>query len=93
MIRLNTCEFYERKTTYQKILEETKVPSKVYKQINTNYNVIKNAHRKFCTHVLVDNDEFCEALQAIYIVSNNADLRSFQYKQLHSAIVLNMHLF
>ena len=44
MIRLNTCEFGEKKTTYQKILEETKVPSKVYKQINTNYNVIKNAH-------------------------------------------------
>ena len=48
---------------------------------------------KFTKHVKLDFEEYCDGFRDMYLVTNNSNLRTFQYKILHSAIVLNMHLF
>ena len=51
-----------------------------------------NHWRKDANYINLDFDEFCNLFCNIYKITNQAKLRSFQYRLLHKAIILNDRL-
>ena len=82
-------------TNYQKFLVWKHNVSKYYKHVNTSNLPSKVALRKWNIHVdsNLEMSEFDCLFKYIRLVTVNVKLRSFQYRILHSALVLNTHLF
>ena len=86
----------QRKYNYDEFIQKEHEVSKYYKKQNATNSIFKEAFKKWqksdesldCTF-----DEYCESFSDLYVITNNTKLRSFQYRILHKAIVLNSHLF
>ena len=69
---------------------------KLYKEIIAeDSNVLQAAYKKWENEakMTVDFDDFSVKFRALYMITNQAKLRSFQYRLLHRAVVLNDRLF
>ena len=66
-----------------------------YEHVNSNNEAIESALTKWKSRYNTDikRDEFIILFKALYKVTNNAKLRSFQYRLLHSAVVTKQHLY
>ena len=54
---------------------------------------ICNKWNKVFEHEVVNGDHIKSALRNLYKISNNSKLRSFQYRLIHHALVMNAHLY
>ena len=78
---------------YDKFLIKQRVTSIVYKEINQSVLPMRVAYKKWAINcVFYDFDDFCNLFYDLYTVTTNTKLRSFQFRILHKAIVLNSHL-
>ena len=81
---------------YNKMLTENKLSSVAY-----NMFVNKEDHtvRKKCDdwerelHCQIGTEEYIRCLKNIYVITNIAKYRSFQYRLLHRAVIMNTHLY
>ena len=86
-------ELSNKMTTYELYSNCAKVSSKAYKEINSSTMPFQTAHIKWSRkNYDISYDDFCELFVNLYKCTNNAKLRSFQYRILHSAIITNIHL-
>ena len=63
------------------------------KKILENHEVLNVQYKKISKIIKVDFEMFCEAFRNMYLVTNVTKLRSFQYRLLNCAIILNDKLF
>ena len=85
----------ETPSLYDNFIKREKCVAYYYQNINDTTQALRHAYDKWnkqngFTH---EFDEFSQAFCNIYKMTNNAKLRSFQYRVLHSAIITNRHLF
>ena len=82
-------------TLYEKFTHSKKCAAHFYKMVNTSNEALKAAYQKWkkVYNDEVEYDEFCLLFDNMYCITNNAKLRSFRYRELHSAIVTNQHLY
>ena len=80
---------------YNEIITSSKPVAKLYKKLNSSTSHLHNAYQKWQQHteITIDFDDYCQLFCNVYTITNNAKLRSFQFRILHSAIVLNRHLY
>ena len=81
-------------TKHQEILCKKKISSYFYKSINQGLSNLRPFYDRWgrSSDTAFQFDEFCEAFRNLYLVTNNAKLRSFQYRLLHKAVLLNERL-
>ena len=80
-------------TKYDTYSKCVKPSAKAYKEINASNMPFLTAHCKWIRkNYNVSFDDFCELFGNLYKCTNNAKLRSFQYRLLHSAVITNVQL-
>ena len=81
--------------TYEKNKNCNKLSAKIYHCLNENVYILRHAFEKWNRNVIIDIDfdQFVSCFKNLYLITNNSKLRSFQFRILHSAIILNKHLF
>ena len=80
-------------TNYETVLSKHKIVSFIYSQLNESQGPLRQQWYRWNVINPIDFDQFCEAIANIKKVTNNAKLRSFQYRLLNSTIILNKELF
>ena len=81
-------------SNYDKLVTKNHLASIYYKQRNANKYATGKAHNKWVNKYFeVEQDMFLECFVDLYCVTNNVKLRSFQFRLLHDAIILNDKLY
>ena len=84
-------------TMYEKLINAKKIVAKAYEMLIQGSGPLQHTLQKWYKKVQdgckLEISEYSEMLGNIYKVTNNSKLRSFQYRILHSAIILNTHLY
>ena len=80
---------------YDQLVEKKNLSQDIYRKLTMNTEVIPNRAQKL-SDVLgeyISEDELHAAFSNLYSLTNVAKLRSFQYRLLNNAVVLNSHLY
>ena len=87
----NLCE---NKTVVQELVQIRNIPRHVYSklQIPPSFEGRRNTWEKELDCVLSEKD-WLKQFKRIYVTTNVEKLRSFQYRLLHRALILNSHLY
>ena len=81
-------------TSYEHLMSSQVISRTVYKQINQCGNPFAALYSKWAkSGVILTTVQIETAFKTLYIISNSVKHRSFQFRLLHRAIVLNSHLF
>ena len=80
---------------YQQVITKKHLVSFSYKKLNYDDAYIRHSLTKWLrnTRIEIELGDYCQLFNNIYSITNNAKLRSFQYRVLNCALVLNTHLF
>ena len=79
-------------SNYEQIRNQKHPAAFYYKSITLKYSVISQVYNKWSNIIDVDIVEIERAFKNIYRATNYTKLRSFQYRLLHKAIILNDRL-
>ena len=84
-----------KESMYEQILKQKKPTAFFLKQLWSNKNNLETYFAKWDNdpNINFDFDQYAQAFKYLYVVMNNSKLRSFQYRMLHRAVVLNDKLF
>ena len=90
----NNCRI-EDSILYITTVSCNKPAQKVYRDLNNQTDICAETGKKWSGELKMDvqDIDFEKLYRNIYVVTNNIKLRSFQYRFLHKALVLNIHLF
>ena len=79
---------------YEIFIQRTKCASWYYKERQSRRSVLAEVFNRWQNEgrITADFDEFSEAFVNLYRITNQAKLRSFQYRLLHRAVLLNSKL-
>ena len=80
---------------YTELLPQKHQVAKIYKVINCNTISMENIKMKWNrnTDMHLNDEDLTKLFCNIWRITNNAKLRSFQFRILHSAVTLNSHLY
>ena len=81
-------------TKYESVVKMTKTASFIYRKVIVINEIFHAAHLKWVNKfsIFTDFSDFTELFKNVYKVTNNSKLRSFQFRLLHNAIILNDRL-
>ena len=94
-LRVNACKSdNDYLYKYDKFLQFTKPVAKVYNQLISVPNKLKDKHEKWQKElcVTISFEEFISKFKNVYSVTNIPKLRSFQYRLLQRSIITNIQL-
>ena len=77
----------------EQIKDQTKEVALIYRNIAENYVSLNSFTEKWDQEFEIEFDEFYSALRNINSVTNQAKLRSFQYRMLYRGLILNDKLY
>ena len=77
----------------KQIKDQMKEVALIYRNIAENYVFLNNFTEKWNQEFEIEFDEFYSALRNINSVTNQVKLRSFQYRMLYRALILNDKLY
>ena len=83
----------EYESLYQEFLVREKPVRWAYRKLNQKDQILSKSHKKLMKGIGVDIDfeEYIEAVLNIKRITNHPKIRSFQYRMLQGAIILNKH--
>ena len=79
---------------YQELMEKKSISQTVYRLLSSDFSLIERKREKW-EHDLCRSfpiKEFCQHFRRVYVTTNVPKLRSFQFRLLHRAIIVNKHL-
>ena len=85
---------FPQTSNYEQLLSQENASRKIYQQIMERGNVCLQKAQVWTEKLgmEVTASEMQAAFSAIHINTNSSKLRSFQYRMLHNALILNIHL-
>ena len=91
---MKTGGIIDEKHLYDEALKQTKTSAYAYRMLNQKPHVLREACIKFNkkTTLNIYFEEFANSLVSVKGLTKNAKLKSFQFRFLHSAIILNPQL-
>ena len=83
------------KTNYEKLCEKRKPTSYFYNVSKTNFELMYNTFIRWMTQLKLTGtyEDFLKSIRSVYVITNNSKLRSFYYRLISFALVLNTNLY
>ena len=93
--QIEVCDTEENRKFYEYFIAQRKCTAHCYSKLCESQTAFRSAYKKWSTvcNFYGTYENFCELFKNIYIVTTNAKLRSFQFRLLHNAIIMNDKLF
>ena len=78
---------------YDKLVEDADIAKKTYDMLSEKLDISSVLQQKWDSEIWIPQDLLQKQLKSMYIVTNSSKLRSFYYRSINKALVLNSHLF